>query len=135
MKTARQILLERHAHAKPSLDATRNAVIRALAPVRESWWQTAWREVFLAARPTWTALAALALVAIGLHAGSWENRPAEAEPRRLSDADLTAVREQRHRLWAELLETPAETLPPPPADRRSTTPPHRSQVPTTLWPV
>jgi len=135
MKTARQILLERHASAQSDLDALRCEFIGTLQQGRRPWWQTAWREVFLAARPAWTALGALAFVALGLQVGSMDTRPAVSASRPLSGADLTTVREQRHRLWAELLEPAGETSPPPPANRYSQPPPHRSEAPVNLWHV
>ncbi len=135
MKTARQVLLERHTSVETDLDALRLQVLKTLPADRPPWWVTAWREIVLSARPAWSALAVLALVALGMQVGSRDTGPDVPAPTPRSEADVTAVREQRQRLWAELLETSGETSPPPPVERRSLPPPHRSQIPVNLWPV
>lgn len=135
MKTVRQILLERHQSAETDLDALRRQVLGTLQTDHTPWWLTAWREIVLAARPAWSALAVLALVAMSLQVGSMDTQSTVSASTTPSGADVAAVREQRQRLWAELLETAGEPSPPRPAERRSLPAPHRSQVPAILWPV
>lgn len=135
MKTPRQILLERHNPSQPRLDSLRREVLRALEAGSEPWWLTAWREIVLIARPAWTAIGAAGVLAVGLQLASMERQPAAPGRAPGSAADAATVRNERSRLWAELFGVPPESPSTEPKTSSHESPPHRSQLPITLWAV
>jgi len=133
MKTPREILLRRRAAAEPDLDAMRRAVGRLLPGVREPWWSAAWRELVLAARPAWSLIGALGVVAAGLHLAASSAHPTPTGVGAPSRATVQAAREELHRLWAELSEGSGEAGKPVAAPAPKSTPLRRSELPSLFW--
>lgn len=125
MKTPRELLLARHRHAGPQLDALRHAALaqlpRASAPAGSF---ADWLRGWLWPHPrAWAGLGAAWVVALLLnHAAAPEPRaPAVASP-----ALLASVQWQRQEVRA-LLDLPALPAPPP---RASSPKPHSQLIPT-----
>lgn len=135
MKSPRQILLDRHAGALPELAAARHRFLQQLTDPREAWWTTAWREVFLAARPTWTALAALALVAIALHLASTQPRTTLHTTPLPSPDHIAEARRARAELWAEILDRTGPPITPLPTQPTPSPAKARSALTARFWPA
>ena len=125
MKTPRELLLSRHADARPRLDALRAAVLAELPSDRPSapspspsFRATLWQQLVVAGRPAWAALGAawVLILLLNTASSSVTERPVVATaspPSPEVESMLTAQRE----LWVELT-SPAEPTPPakePPA--------------------
>ena len=122
MKTPRELLLARHADARPRLDAIRAAVLAELPSTRPSspspspspsLRATLWEQLVVAGRPAWVALgvAWVLIFLLNTTSSATAEHPVVATaspPSPEVEAILTAQRE----LWVELT-SPAE--PPPPA--------------------
>ncbi len=67
MKTPREILLNRHKNAEPSLDQIRREIVGRIDAPRRSIAETLWRELFVSARRGWICLAAGWVVVIALN--------------------------------------------------------------------
>jgi hypothetical protein len=133
--TPRRILLERHAHADADLARVRRAVLAELRVSRARWWQVAWRELFLVARPAWMGLGVAGVAALGLHLAAALSLEPQHRPGPISREVVEAAREERARLWVESGE-PA----PSPGIREGNRPPakpgrSRSAIAVHLWPV
>lgn len=133
--TPRRILLERHAHAEADLARVRRAVLAELPSSRARWWQVAWRELFLAARPAWIGLGVAGVAALGLHLAAALSMEPQHPLGPISREVVEAAREERARLWVESGE-PA----PSPGIRGENRPPakpgrSRSAIDVHLWPV
>lgn len=97
MKTAREILWQRHADAEPDLDALRRRVVAGLrAETSPGWWRTAWLELIWRPRLAWAGLAAVWLLILGV------NRFATTSPgHSQSTVNLAAALRQQRAAYAE----------------------------------
>lgn len=118
MKTPRELLLARHADARPRLDALRAAVLAELPSARPSapapsLKATLWEQLVVAGRPAWAALGAAWAVILLLNTASSlvTERPVVATAD-LPSPEVEAILTAQRQLWVELT-SPAE--PPPPA--------------------
>lgn len=120
MKTTREILSQRHAAATPQLDAIRRALVqqlRAGTPPARPWWQSFWREIFVAPRAIWGTIG-VAWVAILVLQWTAAN-PATRSPGSSPRAFDSAFREQYELLRIEL----GWSLPPAPPNPPARNPP------------
>ena len=124
MKTPRELLLARHAAARPQLDTLRAAVLselpadEALTPA-QSLRTTLWQQLVIACRPAWATLGAawVLILLLNTTSSTAAERPAVAvasPPSPEVEAILTAQRQ----LWVELT-APANPLPPRAKERPS----------------
>ncbi|MBN2506838.1 MAG: hypothetical protein JXQ71_09110 [Verrucomicrobia bacterium] len=138
-KTPRDLLLSRHQHVVPRLDALRRRVVAehvggpALVPAQVAattgggFLTQLWTELFWSCRRAWIGLAVVWGVLLGMHlAGPDTPRRSEAKPPPLSPATLRLTLAEQHRLRAELpglnvsqaLEPHAPTVPGPRSETR-----------------
>lgn len=132
MKTPRELLLARHADARPRLDALRAAVLAELLSPRpsapsSSLRVTLWEQLVVACRPAWMALGAawVLILVLNTTSSATTERPvvATASPRSPEvEAMLTAQRQ----LWVELT---SPTEPPPPRAKESPASPSGARLP------
>lgn len=136
MKTPRTVLLRRHDHAQPDLDALRQSLVKQWTSRTEPWWRMMWQEVFLPARLAWGALAALALLAAGLQAGASGSLPGGLINRSVLTSDPSVAQQARERLLMELQDQwvtePATSTAPGPEPQPPRRP-QRSQITHTFW--
>ncbi len=139
MKTPRALLLARHRAAEPALDQLRREVLAATAAPSHraalpptpgvSGFGRLWRELFLVCRPAWAALAAVWVVALGLHlaAADWSGAPAASALAAVpAGQDTLAVLHEQQQFLAQLLDlapTGAPALAPRPGRRGKAQPP------------
>ena len=122
MKTARELLLERHQSAEPRLNALRQSVVDDLARTAVSprhslgGWGAgmgAWVSALRPLQRQWVALGAVWILAAVLNHESEPAIPAALAGRAVPAPHriLAAIRENRRQVW-ELIHGPV--LPPPP---------------------
>lgn len=124
MKTPRELLLARHAAARPRLDALRAAVLaelpaaEAVSPA-QSWGTTLWQQMVIACRPAWAALGAAwgLILLLNTTSSTVAGRPAVAVASRPSP-EVEAILTAQRQLWVELT-APANPPPPRAKDRPS----------------
>ncbi|MEI6358149.1 MAG: hypothetical protein WCP53_13775 [Verrucomicrobiota bacterium] len=132
MKTPRELLLARHADARPRLDALRAAVLAELPSTRTSAPSpslrvTLWEQLVVAGRPAWAALGAawVLIFLLNTTSSATMERPVvtTANPRSPEvEAMLTAQRQ----LWVELT---APANPPPPRAKEPPVSPSGARLP------
>ncbi len=134
MKTPRELLLARHADARPRLDALRAAALAELPSTRPSvpspspsLTATLWEQLVVAGRPAWAALGAAWVLILLLNTTSPATMErsvvATASPRSPEvEAMLTAQRQ----LWVELT---APANPPPPRANEPPASPSGARLP------
>ena len=123
MKTARELLLARHAEAQPRLDALREAFVAGLSSARPaspkpSLRTTLWEQLVVACRPAWIGIAAAwALIAV-LHATASApsaDRPPAAVAR-VTSPEVQALLAAQRQLFVELcapVDAPRRRTPEP----------------------
>ncbi len=123
MKTAREILLARHADAQPRLDALREAFVAGLSSARiavpkPSLRTTLWEQLVVACRPAWIGIAAAWAVIAVLHATSAApsaDRP-HAAVAKVASPEVEALLAAQRQLFVELcapVDAPRRRTPEP----------------------
>lgn len=117
MKTPRELLLTRHAAARPRLDEVRAAVLAEMRAAKDvnpsqSLGTTLWQQLVIACRPAWVALGAAwgLILLLNILSTTMTEQPAVAEASRFSPEVEFLLKAQRQ-LWVELT-TPANSIPP-----------------------
>lgn len=117
MKTPRELLLTRHAAARPRLDEVRAAVLAEMHAAKvdipsQSLGTTLWQQLVIACRPAWVALGAAwgVIFLLNILSTTLTEHPAVTKASRFSPEVEVLLKAQRQ-LWVELT-TPANSLPP-----------------------
>lgn len=138
MKTAKQILFERHRGAEPALDAVRQKALAAVSGaataksrgdagpdarpfLREVWLQLVWPS-----RRAWSGMAAVWVILLVANLGMKATGPGASLARSSQGQPLAQAVEEQRRLLAELLPPPSPPALAPAAQRERP----RSQGPT-----
>ncbi len=127
MKTPRELLLARHAAARPRLDEVRAAVLAEMRAAKavipsQSLWTVLWQQLVIECRPAWAALGAAwgIILLLNIMSSTMTERPAVVVASRLSPEVEVILKAQRQ-LWVELT-TPANPLPPRAKERPASPP-------------
>lgn len=136
MKTPREVLLARHRHAEPKLEAMRRKIVAALpheeacealpAANTKSFQEVlrkAWLELVWPSRRAWVGLAALWLVVLGMNVEMKATSPAVPRGYSATAPEIVRAFQEQKRLLAELLPATA----PAPAQEPRPTPSPRSE--------
>ena len=121
MKTPRQLFLEHHRSAEPSLDAIRQRVVADLTPhvPRPSVgvMTLLWTELILPCRRVWAGLAAVWVVILALDFQMSDGTPGSGSVESATQA-LLVVRQEDRRIIEDLIEVRAQPMPAPTAPQR-----------------
>jgi len=105
MKTPRDILIERHRHIEPQLDAIRRRALAGLTSSQAGLLSKVWMELIWPCRHAWGALAATWVVVLAVNLQMKVTVAPVPTPPSVAQREMARTLEEQRRFLAELLES------------------------------